>query len=130
MMSFGDAQCIHISNTTKDLLPATYVTKERGKINVKGKGEMVTFWMESKSGRAPPPKDEVCIILQRKRTNFDKWHFVSEIVLTYCARKFQSVNVNFFEITHYDWKEPEQFLKKIQRSVDSEMSLVSLFRPK
>ena len=59
MMSFGDAQCIHISNTTKDLLPATYVTKERGKIVVKGKGEMVTFWMESKTGRAPPPKDEV-----------------------------------------------------------------------
>ena len=50
---------IHISNTTKDLLPATYVTKERGKIVVKGKGEMVTFWMESKTGRAPPPKDEV-----------------------------------------------------------------------
>ena len=72
MMSFGDAQCIHISGTTKDLLPATYVTKERGKINVKGKGEMVTFWMESKSGRAPPPKDEVCIILQRKRTNFHR----------------------------------------------------------
>ena len=43
----------------KDLLPATYVTKERGKIVVKGKGEMVTFWMESKTGRAPPPKDEV-----------------------------------------------------------------------
>ena len=87
MMSFGDAQCIHISNTTKDLLPATYVTKERGKINVKGKGEMVTFWMESKSGRAPPPKDEVCIILQRKRTNFEQWYFVSKIVLTNCAKK-------------------------------------------
>ena len=40
-------------------MPATYVTKERGKIVVKGKGEMVTFWMESKTGRAPPPKDEV-----------------------------------------------------------------------
>ena len=87
MMSFGDAQCIHISNTTKDLLPATYVTKERGKINVKGKGEMVTFWMESKSGRAPPQKDEVCIILKRKRTNFEQWYFVSKIVMTYNKKK-------------------------------------------
>ena len=80
-MSFGDSQCIHISNTTKDLLPATYVTKERGKIVVKGKGEMVTFWMESKTGRAPPPKDEVCI----KK----KWYFVLKIVLT-TVRKYCS----------------------------------------
>ena len=71
-MSFGDAQCIHISGTTKDLLPATYVTKERGKIVVKGKGEMTTFWMESKTGRAPPPKDEVCISKyhSNKKENF------------------------------------------------------------
>ena len=40
-------------------MPATYVTRERGKITVKGKGEMVTFWLDSKSGRAPPSKDEV-----------------------------------------------------------------------
>ena len=79
MMSFGDAQCIHISrcilnfhfinfifpnfdlyfSATKDLLPATYVTEERGKITVKGKGEMVTFWLKSKANRSPPNKEEV-----------------------------------------------------------------------
>jgi hypothetical protein len=59
MMSFGDAQCIHISNTTKELLPAAYTTKERGKIEVKGKGEMTTYWVESKSNRKSPSKAEI-----------------------------------------------------------------------
>jgi len=59
MMSFGDAQCIHISNTTKELLPAAYTTKERGKIEVKGKGEMTTYWVESKSNRKSPSKSEI-----------------------------------------------------------------------
>ena len=86
MMSFGDAQCIHISkwvfllinylsfttlwplimklqfsifSTTKELLPAAYTTKERGKIEVKGKGEMTTYWVESKSNRKSPSKSEV-----------------------------------------------------------------------
>ncbi len=48
-----------ICSTTKELLPATYVTKERGTITVKGKGEMLTYWLESKANRSPPQKDEV-----------------------------------------------------------------------
>ncbi len=59
MMSFGDEQCIHISNTTAGLLPKDYITKERGTIQVKGKGEMTTFWLESKNNRTPPNKEEV-----------------------------------------------------------------------
>ena len=47
------------SSSTRDLLPPSYVTKERGKIQVKGKGEMTTFWVESKANRAPPSKDDV-----------------------------------------------------------------------
>ncbi len=47
-------------SSTKELLPALYSTKERGKINVKGKGEMTTYWVESKANRKPPMKDEVC----------------------------------------------------------------------
>ena len=43
----------------KELLPASFVTKERGTITVKGKGEMTTFWLESKSNRASPSKEEV-----------------------------------------------------------------------
>ena len=26
---------------------------------MKGKGEMTTYWLEAKGGRAPPPKDEI-----------------------------------------------------------------------
>ena len=50
---------IFTPSLTKELLPPVYVTKERGKITVKGKGEMTTFWLESKSNRTPPPKAEV-----------------------------------------------------------------------
>ena len=46
-------------SATKDLLPASYVTKERGTVNVKGKGEMTTFWVESKANRIVPNKEEV-----------------------------------------------------------------------
>ena len=40
-------------------LPPAYTVKERGKVTVTGKGEMVTFWVESKANRVPPAKDEV-----------------------------------------------------------------------
>ena len=43
----------------KALLPPSYTVKERGKVTVKGKGEMITFWVESKANRIPPAKDEV-----------------------------------------------------------------------
>lgn len=49
---------LHFSSVTKDLLPATYVSKERGKIEVKGKGEMTTYWLESKSNRKAPQRSE------------------------------------------------------------------------
>merc|ERR1711962_1819420 len=49
MMSFGQEQNIHVSSTVKGLLPAAYTVKERGKVTVKGKGEMVTYWVESKA---------------------------------------------------------------------------------
>merc|ERR1712083_1195651 len=54
MMSFGQEQAIHVSGAVKALLPAAYSVKERGKVTVKGKGEMVTFWVEDKANRAPP----------------------------------------------------------------------------
>ena len=43
----------------KALLPAAYTVKERGKVTVKGKGEMVTFWVEGKANRTPPMEDEI-----------------------------------------------------------------------
>jgi len=59
MMSFGQEQMVHVSGAVKDLLPPAYSVKERGKVTVKGKGEMLTFWVESKANRIPPTKDEV-----------------------------------------------------------------------
>jgi len=59
MMSFGQEQAIHVSGAVKGLLPAAYTVKERGKVTVKGKGEMVTFWVESKANRIPPTEEEL-----------------------------------------------------------------------
>jgi len=59
MMSFGQEQNIHVSSTVKGLLPAAYTVKERGKVTVKGKGEMVTYWVESKANRIPPTEEEL-----------------------------------------------------------------------
>lgn len=59
MMSFSDTQQIHISSNCAEKLGDAYAVKERGKIEVKGKGEMVTFWVMSKSGRKAPTKEEV-----------------------------------------------------------------------
>ena len=41
------------------LLPAAYTVKERGKVTVKGKGEMVTFWVEEKANRTPPMEEDI-----------------------------------------------------------------------
>ena len=59
MMSFGQEQNVHVSAAVKGLLPASYTVKERGKVTVKGKGEMVTYWVESKANRIPPSEDEI-----------------------------------------------------------------------
>ena len=59
MMSFGAPQRIHISHTTAELLPTAYETEERGTIEVKGKGEMTTYWLNSKAGRTPPSREDV-----------------------------------------------------------------------
>ena len=47
----------------KELLPPAYTVKERGKVTVKGKGEMLTYWVESKANRIPPTLAEVRVIL-------------------------------------------------------------------
>jgi len=59
MMSFGQEQNIHVSAAVKGLLPAAYTVKERGKVTVKGKGEMITYWVESKANRIPPAEDDL-----------------------------------------------------------------------
>merc|ERR1712088_925285 len=64
MMSFGQEQAIHVSGAVKALLPAAYSVKERGKVTVKGKGEMVTFWVEDKANRAPPMEDDLKALVE------------------------------------------------------------------
>ena len=59
MMSFGQEQNIHVSAAVKGLLPAAYTVKERGKVTVKGKGEMITYWVESKANRIPPAESDI-----------------------------------------------------------------------
>ena len=59
MMSFGQEQNVHVSGAVKALLPPSYTVKERGKVTVKGKGEMTTFWVESKANRIPPAEADI-----------------------------------------------------------------------
>ncbi len=70
-------------SSTQKLLPKTFSTKERGKINVKGKGEMTTFWVESKSSRPPPTKDEVRRKRWRKKNCLQRSFFVDDQLLSF-----------------------------------------------
>ena len=76
MMSFGQEQNIHVSAAVKGLLPASYTVKERGKVTVKGKGEMVTYWVESKANRVPPAegdiKDALAALAAKKKGDEEK----------------------------------------------------------
>lgn len=50
MESHGEAMQIHVTEATKLLLDdgsQQYIITERGKINVKGKGEMTTYWVDA-----------------------------------------------------------------------------------
>ncbi|VVC40589.1 Hypothetical protein CINCED_3A019101 [Cinara cedri] len=53
MESTSEAMKIHISQTTRDLISASYTVKERGEIYVKGKGAMKTYWLEHRESRPP-----------------------------------------------------------------------------
>ncbi len=56
--------------------------KERGKVTVKGKGEMVTYWVESKANRIPPTEAEV-----RLRLSGHEPHIVKSTELADQIRK-------------------------------------------
>ncbi|XP_017119065.1 atrial natriuretic peptide receptor 1 isoform X2 [Drosophila elegans] len=62
MESNGEALKIHISETTKEALDefGTFVTTRRGFVPMKGKGEMLTYWLE---GEVPRPD---CLISPSK----------------------------------------------------------------
>ena len=48
MESYGEPGRVHISGATRLLLGDAFMFGERGDIDVKGKGEMRTFWLEAR----------------------------------------------------------------------------------
>ncbi|KAF5301430.1 hypothetical protein FQA39_LY02159 [Lamprigera yunnana] len=65
MESTSEAMKVHISHSTKELLPTSYRVRERGEIQVKGKGNMKTYWLQQREARSPlhrtldPPMTEL-----------------------------------------------------------------------
>ncbi|XP_017784523.1 PREDICTED: soluble guanylate cyclase 88E [Nicrophorus vespilloides] len=53
MESTSIAMKIHISQSTKELLPESYKVLERGEVEVKGKGVMKTYWLHGRESRPP-----------------------------------------------------------------------------
>lgn len=51
MESTSTAMKVHISQTTKELLGPNYKLADRGEIEVKGKGNMKTYWLEDRDYR-------------------------------------------------------------------------------
>ncbi|XP_055849222.1 atrial natriuretic peptide receptor 1 isoform X2 [Episyrphus balteatus] len=64
MESNGEALKIHISHTTKTCLDefGTFIMRERGLVNMKGKGEMLTYWLEGEE----PSEDSCSDLAPRK----------------------------------------------------------------
>ncbi|CAH0560058.1 unnamed protein product [Brassicogethes aeneus] len=56
MESSSESMKIHISQYTQECLPKSYKISERGEIQIKGKGNMKTYWLQGKDARKPLPK--------------------------------------------------------------------------
>ena len=69
-------------SATNDLLPDKYTTRQRGKVIVKGKGEMYTYWLDSREERKVPGKMEVMgqviMLVMKNRGFFPKDEKVEE----------------------------------------------------
>ncbi|XP_066597958.1 soluble guanylate cyclase 88E isoform X2 [Prorops nasuta] len=52
MEATSQAMQIHISHSTRELLSLSYKVKERGEIDIKGKGTMKTYWLEKREYRS------------------------------------------------------------------------------
>lgn len=67
MESNGEPLKIHISEQCKNALDELggYIIKERGYVNMKGKGDVLTYWLEGTNEKAIKRRD-VCIRLHKK----------------------------------------------------------------
>ena len=54
MESHGVAGCIQVTPTTYERLKDKYVFEERGVTHIKGKGDMVTYWLMGRADHMPP----------------------------------------------------------------------------
>lgn len=61
MESNGEALKIHISQSTKLLLDTfgTFIMRERGEVEMKGKGKMLTYWLEGEHERMDGTADSL-----------------------------------------------------------------------
>ncbi|EZA46610.1 hypothetical protein DMN91_008977 [Ooceraea biroi] len=72
MEATSQAMQIHISQSTQELLSPSYKVKERGEIEVKGKGTMKTYWLEKRERRSVATKG---ITIQEPH----QWHTIRTI---------------------------------------------------
>ncbi|CAG0878898.1 unnamed protein product [Cyprideis torosa] len=71
MESNSEAMKIHISEATTDLLDKSkYEIAERGSVDVKGKGEMKTYWLKAIRGRRKISEQEKAHLLQQDAGSF------------------------------------------------------------
>ncbi|XP_075146651.1 atrial natriuretic peptide receptor 1 isoform X2 [Haematobia irritans] len=68
MESNGEALKIHISEKTKTALDTfgTFITTKRGYVPMKGKGEMLTYWLEGEIPRVETPISPQKLMLSRR----------------------------------------------------------------
>jgi len=61
MESNGEALKIHMSHTTKQILDrwGTFETTMRGFVSIKGKGEMMTFWLDGEKTNPAPQQQQL-----------------------------------------------------------------------
>jgi class 3 adenylate cyclase len=54
MESHGVAGCIQVTATTYERLKDKYVFEERGVTHIKGKGDMMTYWLMGRADHIAP----------------------------------------------------------------------------
>ena len=56
METTGVPGCIQVTERTRELLGDRYVLRERGRIQVKGKGQMLTYFLSGRTREHDPPR--------------------------------------------------------------------------
>jgi adenylate cyclase len=54
METTGVPGCVQVTERTRELLGERYVVRQRGRIQVKGKGKMLTYFLSGRTGGADP----------------------------------------------------------------------------